>query len=141
MRQRNDSDGSEVQPVGYGNPPIESRFQKGQSGNPKGRPPKSLNKRAIVQRVLTEKQRLNNQARGERVLYTRLELIVMLVKQLAASGHQQATKLYTAVLEKYGRQEPNNQKVGYLIVPERLTMEEWTEKFSPKEKPPDYEDY
>jgi hypothetical protein len=69
-----------------------------------------------------------------------LELIVLLVKQLAASGHQQATKLYTAVLEKYGRQEPNNSKVGYLIVPERLTMEEWVEKFSPKEKPPDWDD-
>ena len=140
MRQRNDSDESEVQPVGYGNPPIESRFQKGQSGNPKGRPPKSLDKRAIVQRVLTERQRLNNQAKGERVLFTRLELIVMLVKQLAASGHQQATKLYTAVLEKYGRQESNQQKVGYLIVPEVLTQEEWTEKFSPKDEPPDYDD-
>lgn len=52
MRERKDSDGSEVQPVGYGNPPIESCFQKGQSGNPKGSPPKSLDRRAIVQRVL-----------------------------------------------------------------------------------------
>ena len=71
MRERNDSDASEVQPVGYGNPPIESRFQKGKSGNPKGRPPKSLDKRAIVQRVLTEKQRLNNQARKVSVFFSR----------------------------------------------------------------------
>ena len=49
----------------------------------------------------------------------------MLVKQMAASGHQQATKLYAAVLEKYGRQQPVNQTVGYLVVPERLTKEEW----------------
>ena len=27
-------------PVGYGRPPVHSRFQKGQSGNPRGRPKK-----------------------------------------------------------------------------------------------------
>ena len=29
--------------VGYGKPPKHSRFKKGQSGNPRGRPPKSRN--------------------------------------------------------------------------------------------------
>jgi predicted transcriptional regulator of viral defense system len=128
----------EGEPVGYGNPPVATRFQKGQSGNPMGRPPKSLSKRAIVERVLTEKQRLNNQPKGERVHYTRLELIIMLVKQMAASGHHQATKLFTSVMEKYGRQEPDNRVTSYLVVPERLTKEEWVAKYSPKDKPPDY---
>lgn len=27
-------------PIGYGNPPKHSQYKKGQSGNPKGRPPK-----------------------------------------------------------------------------------------------------
>jgi len=31
------------QPVGYGNPPKESRFKKGQSGNRRGRPKGSKN--------------------------------------------------------------------------------------------------
>ncbi len=139
MGEGNDPKWGAAKPVGYGNPPVETRFQKGQSGNPMGRPPKSLDKRAIVERVLTEKQRLNNQPKGERVLYTRLDLIVMLLKQLAASGHQQATNLFTSVNEKYGRQEPDNRVTSYLVVPEVLTKEEWVAKYSPKEKPPDYE--
>ena len=34
-----DSEGSDT-PVGYGHPPVKNRFKKGQSGNPKGRPPR-----------------------------------------------------------------------------------------------------
>lgn len=40
MNKDSTGNGSEP-PVGYGNPPKHTRFQKGQSGNPKGRPPKS----------------------------------------------------------------------------------------------------
>ena len=127
--------------VGYGKPPVDTQFKKGQSGNPKGRPPKSISRRALIERVLGEKHRLNNQPKGERVLYTGLELIIMTVKQLAASGHQQATKLFTGLMEKYGRQDPINQEIGYLVVPERLTIEEWKAKYAPKDEPPEEEPF
>ncbi len=40
--------------VGYGKPPVQTRFQKGRSGNPKGRPRKSKNSATIVKAILEE---------------------------------------------------------------------------------------
>lgn len=122
-------------------PSVATQFKKGQSGNPKGRPPKSTGQRRVVEKVLAEKQRLPGQPRGERVLYTNLELLIMTAKKLAASGHQQATKLYTHVLGKYGTQEPVNREIGYIVMPEALTREEWEARYSPKDDPPGQPDY
>lgn len=123
--------------VGYGRPPVETQFKKGQSGNPRGRPKKADSRRAITERVLGETQRLAGQARGARVLYSTLELLVMKVKQLAASGNAQATALYTRVAERFGPQGRRDQDVGFLVVPERLTIEEWEARYSPKDHPPE----
>ena len=128
---------------GYRRPPVATQFKKGQSGNPKGRPLKSVGQRRVVEKVLAEKQRLSGQHRGERVLYTNLELLIMTAKKLAASGHQQATKLYTYLLGKYGTQEPVDREIGYIVLPEALTREEWEAKYMPKDDPPgkaDFED-
>jgi hypothetical protein len=40
--------------VGYGKPPHHSRFIKGQSGNPRGRPPGAKNMRTLLTRALNE---------------------------------------------------------------------------------------
>ena len=47
-----DADGAYT--VGYGRPPLASRFKPGQSGNPKGREKNSRNMRTIMQQVLNE---------------------------------------------------------------------------------------
>ena len=40
--------------VGYGNPPQHTRFKKGQSGNPRGRPKGTLNLATVLARTLRE---------------------------------------------------------------------------------------
>lgn len=136
MRKKNDDNHDASETIGYGKPPLSTRFKKGESGNPNGRPPTSVSRGKIVEKVLNEKQRLSDQPAGARVLYPTLELIVMVVKQMAASGHQQATKLYTDLMEYHGRQEPSGEGVGWIVIPERLTREEWEAKYSPKDALP-----
>ena len=41
--------------VGYGRPPIHTRFKKGKSGNPRGRPLGHANAKTTVARVMNEK--------------------------------------------------------------------------------------
>lgn len=124
--------------VGYGKPPKATQFKKGTSGNPKGRPRKSQSQRSIASRVLKEIRRLSGQPRGSRVRYTTLELIVMALKQYAAAGHLQAGKYYTRVLEKFGTQHSEPVRGGgYIVVPPRLSREEWEAIYLPKDEPPD----
>ena len=57
------------QPVGYGQPPVHSRFQKGRSGNPEGRPRSKVS--TVLSKVLD--QPVNLQGGGT---CTRLELLM-----------------------------------------------------------------
>jgi hypothetical protein len=122
--------------VGYGKPPAEHRFQPGKSGNPGGRPKGANGRRATVKRVLMEKHRADPAGTGKPKQYPAIELALILLKQLAASGDQRAFKAFTNLEKQFGPVDMDGKKVGYLVVPEQLTPEEWMAKYSPKEPPP-----
>lgn len=126
-------------PVGYGRPPAASRFKPGRSGNPRGRPKGAKGTKATVKRVLMEKHLADPDGRGRPRQYTALELTVMLLKTLAASGDQRAFNALM-VLDQRHAPPSGDERAGYVIVPERLTEEEWVARYSPKEKPPPVED-
>ena len=58
--------------VGYGRPPLHSRFKPGRSGNPKGRAKQSRNLRTIVQQVLREDMPIREGGRLRRMPAIRL---------------------------------------------------------------------
>ena len=89
------SDQSEIIPdlpdaVGYGKPPEATRFQKGVSGNPKGRPKGSLNVAAVFVKTLREKVVINEH--GQRKTVTKLEAALKQLINKAASGDLRALR-------------------------------------------------
>lgn len=76
--------------VGYGKPPKATRFSKGESGNPKGRPKGKLNIATVLARTLEEPVVINEN--GQRKTITKLEAVVKQLVNKAASGDLAATK-------------------------------------------------
>ena len=122
--------------VAYGQPPKASQFKKGESGNPGGRPPKTHDREAIAFRVLCEVQRLSGQPKGTRTRYATLELIVMALKQQSAAGDAAAAALYMEYVERHGTSQAADQPSCFIVLPERLSKEEWAAKYMPQDDPP-----
>ena len=70
--------------VGFGKPPKHTRFRKGTSGNPNGRPRGTRNLATVLQRTLKEKVIINES--GVRKTVTKLEAAVKQLVNKAASG-------------------------------------------------------
>jgi len=76
--------------VGYGKPPEHTRFQKGQSGNPRGRPKGSLNLATAVNRALREKVIVTEN--GRRRAITKLDAAVKVMVNQAVKGDAKAMR-------------------------------------------------
>jgi hypothetical protein len=76
--------------VGYGKPPRATRFRKGVSGNPKGRPRGSLNVATVFTKTLRERVVINEH--GQRKAVTKLEAALKQLVNKAASGDLRALR-------------------------------------------------
>ena len=117
--------------VGYGVPPREHQYKRGQSGNLKGRPKGAQGHKRIAQRVLGERHKVRE---GDRVVErTILQIILLHLRQRALEGDTAAEKKLAALEVKYGAYDGPILKHGVLVVLGRLTREEWEALYSPKE--------
>ena len=76
--------------IGYGKPPQNSRFKRGRSGNPKGRPKGSLNLATVLQRTLRETIVISEN--GRRKVMTKLEAAIAELVRKATSGDGHAIR-------------------------------------------------
>ena len=74
--------------VGYGRPPAGSRFKKGTSGNPRGRPKHSKNMKTIIREALTAPVTVREGERTRRV--PKIEGIVLRQVEAALKGDEKA---------------------------------------------------
>jgi len=86
------ADQDDSYPVGYRKPPTDTRFAKGQSGNPKGRPKGSLNLATIMNKV--GRKRIKVKVNGCTKTMTTLEAVVTQTQNQALSGDRGAAKDY-----------------------------------------------
>jgi hypothetical protein len=72
----------EEEKVGYGRPPLASRFKPGQSGNPKGRPKGTLNLKTDLRNELSEKIQIREGQRSLKVSKQRAMLKALVAEAL-----------------------------------------------------------
>lgn len=70
--------------IGYGKPPVATRFQKGKSGNPRGRPKGSKNFADAVAKVMNRKVIVR--AGGKLKRLDTLDAVLMRLRELALKG-------------------------------------------------------
>jgi len=70
--------------VGYGRPPIESRFQPGTSGNPRGRRKGSKNLKTLIRKAMTASVSIHEGTKTRRV--SKIEGVVLRQLQSALTG-------------------------------------------------------
>ncbi len=108
--------------VGYGNPPRHAQFQKGKSGNPKGRPKGSQNLGSLLQ--ATFDQKLMTTVNGK---LTKMPLIQVLLTKLVATalgGNHAAMKLafdlYSGAHPAVNDNQPLTAGSSFELTPEDL---------------------
>ena len=81
--------------VGRGKPPLHTRFKKGQSGNPRGRPAKNLP--ALLIAALNEPMFVTTDGRRRKI--TKREAVVAQLVNRSASADLRATKMLIDMLK------------------------------------------
>jgi hypothetical protein len=93
--------------VGYGKPPHHTRFQKGQSGNPRGRPSGSKNLRTLLSEALNEPVTITENGRRRKI--TKREAIVRQVVNCSATADWRAVKILLDIVRDIeGQTEPTS---------------------------------
>jgi hypothetical protein len=109
--------------VGYRKPPLHSRFERGQSGNPRGRPSGAKNLATLLTEALNETVVIAEDG-GRRKISKRQAIIKQLVNR-SAKGDWRAIKLLLDILQDIeSRTEPPTEESSFSIADEKV-LAQW----------------
>jgi Family of unknown function (DUF5681) len=98
LRPESDNEAAARYETGYRRPPVASRFQKGRSGNPKGRPVGSRSLDSLLTVALDELVTVNEN--GKRRSITKREAIIRQLVNKSASADMKAMQMVLALMQQ-----------------------------------------
>jgi hypothetical protein len=102
--------------VGYGRPPLESRFKPGTSGNKKGRPKGSRNAKSIVEEVINSPVTIKENGKARKT--TKLRAVIEATTLNAMKGDIRAVNALVALLIRTGQLDQADNEQLMTSVPE-----------------------
>lgn len=115
--------------VGYGKPPQDTRFKKGTSGNPHGRPKGSRNVAAVFAKTLREKVVINEH--GQRKTITKLEAALKQLTNKAASGDLRALQMLVNLSREAETREVSSPEQAVFAEVDQRVMDGILKRFQP----------
>jgi uncharacterized protein DUF5681 len=119
--------------VGYGKPPRATRFTKGQSGNPRGRPAGAKNLKTLLSEALNECVIVTENG-GRRKVTKREAIIKQLVNQSATADWRAIKILLDLLREIEGQSEPASPETSAFSEADEKVIEQLRARFSKAEK-------
>jgi hypothetical protein len=126
--------GKQDQNVGFGQPPRSTRFKKGRSGNPQGRPPRTARDGDILELLRSAlNENVTVAENGERKKITKAEAMVKQLVNKGASGDARAIQMLLTALRSIearldsAESERAEEVQVQMTMLERLTIEEQRE--------------
>jgi hypothetical protein len=115
--------------VGYGKPPRHTRFKKGQSGNPRGRPKGSKNLPTLLTEALNEAVVVAENGRRRKITM-RQAIIKQLVKRSATADLRAMKILLDMVRDLEGQTEPASPETSEFSEADEKVLEQLRARFS-----------
>jgi Family of unknown function (DUF5681) len=127
------SDNKRDYEVGYGKPPRQTRFRKGQSGNPRGRSPGAKNLKTLLNDALNEPVTVTENG-GHRKITKRQAIITQLVNRSATADLRAIKILLDMLRDVEGQTEPAAPETSAFSEADEKVLEQLRARFSKWEK-------
>jgi hypothetical protein len=109
--------------VGYGRPPQATKFTKGKTSNPRGRPKGSRTVGAILQDILRQKIAVTENGKTRRI--AALEVMLRRLANDAMRSDAKAMKLLLALLDRYAETTEAKIQLGELLAEDQEILAEY----------------
>ena len=111
---------------GYKNPPKHSRFQKGRSGNPAGRPKGSKNTLKLLDAVLEQKIKI--QQEGKTISITKKQAMLMQLVNAAVKGEIKAIAALFPYMMQLDMKEEQSLETSKLSLKDEEILQQFLEE-------------